>query len=585
MKQPINDLPGFGNQTNQLLRFANDIILLMDQNGKLLDANEAAVKIYGWSLDELLTMNVSELRDPDTLKDLVGHLKMTAQTGALFETRHKHRDGTTFPVEVSTRNFEYGGRYLRQSIIRDISRRYEMLAKMEYDARRIEGLLRLNEMATQLPEKEFMQFGLEWVEKLTGSKIAFIHFVNEDQLTIELVAWSAATRDHYCTVGFDNHYPVAQAGIWADCLRQLKPVVFNDYVNYPDKHGLPDGHSTLTRLVSVPVVEGELVRVILGVGNKDSEYDASDVEVATLFGNDMWRIIRRLRVEAELKANLEAQRILIRKLEEAQNQLLQSEKMASLGQLAAGVAHELNNPIGFVNSNMGTLEKYLQDIFAIESAYEQAAETAGNNCSALSEVNKLKQEKDFDYIKQDVFQLMSQSRDGLARMRKIVQDLKDFSHVGEQGWSWADLHKCLDSTLNIVWNELKYKCEVIKAYGSLPEVFCIPSQINQVLLNLLVNAGQSIESKGKITIQTRVEDDEVWVEISDTGKGIPAQNIKRIFEPFFTTKPVGLGTGLGLSLSYSIVQKHHGRIEVESEVGQGTTMRLCLPINSKQTLN
>jgi PAS domain S-box-containing protein len=268
MKDPSNDLPGYVNQTNQLLRFANDIILLMDQSGKLLDANEAAVNIYGWPLEELLKLNISDLRDPSTLKDLPAHLDMTAQTGALFETRHKHRDGTTFPVEVSTRNFEHAGRKLRQSIIRDISRRHKMLAKMEYDALRIEGLLRLNEIATQLPEKELMQFGLEWVEKLTGSKIAFIHFVNEDQQSIELVAWSAATREKYCTSVSDNHYPLSGAGVWADCLRQLKPVVFNDYANCPDKRGLPEGHSVLQRLISVPVVEGQLVRVVLGVGNK-----------------------------------------------------------------------------------------------------------------------------------------------------------------------------------------------------------------------------------------------------------------------------------------------------------------------------
>ena len=278
-----------------------------------------------------------------------------------------------------------------------------------------------------------------------------------------------------------------------------------------------------------------------------------------------------------IQSNLELQQ-LNQKFASAQTQLLQSEKMASLGQLAAGVAHELNNPIGFVYSNMGTLENYLNDIFVINTAYEEAESSIGEKSPALDHVQKLKLEKDYDYIKQDIFQLMAQSKDGLSRMRKIVQDLKDFSHVGDEGWKWVDLHKGLDSTLNIVWNELKYKCQVNKEYGTLPDVYCMASQINQVFLNLLINAGQAIETKGVITIRTGVEGSEVWVEIADTGKGISSEDISSIFDPFFTTKPVGVGTGLGLSLSYGIMQKHGGRIEVQSKVGAGTTMRIWLPL-------
>ncbi|MDZ4202285.1 MAG: GAF domain-containing protein [Gallionella sp.] len=581
MNVPVDEKLRIENQINFLLRFANDIILLMDAEGNLLEANDVAVSTYGWPLPELLKLNIRDLRDPATLNEVEKQLKLTAQTGALFETRHRRRDGTIFPVEVSSRMFEHEGKSYRQSIVRDITERHRMRVRLERDAKRFEGLLKLNEMATLLPEKEFMQFGLEWVERLTDSKIAFIHFVNDDQETIELVAWSAATREKYCTAGYDDHYPVSMAGIWADCLRELKPVIFNDYANYQGKHGLPEGHSALNRLISVPVIEGDKVRVILGVGNKESDFDDDDVEIARLFGNDMWRIIRRLRLEAELTANLEQQRSLNRKLEDAQNQLVQSEKMASLGQLAAGVAHELNNPIGFVYSNMGTLENYLNDIFTISTAYEEAEAASGQDGAALERVHRLKKDKDYDYIKQDIFQLMAQSKDGLARIRKIVQDLKDFSRVGEEEWKWVNLHHGIDSTLNIVWNELKYKCQVVKEYGELPEVYCMPSQLNQVFMNMLVNASQAIETKGTIAIRTGSEGKQVWVEIADTGKGIDPSDMSRMFDPFFTTKPVGVGTGLGLSVSYGIVQKHQGRIEVKSEVGVGTTMRIWLPVKAQ----
>ena len=174
---------------------------------------------------------------------------------------------------------------------------------------------------------------------------------------------------------------------------------------------------------------------------------------------------------------------------------------------------------------------------------------------------------------------MKESRDGITRVKKIVQDLKDFSHVDAQDeWQWADLHKGLDSTLNIVWNEIKYHAEVIKEYGEIPEVECFPSQLNQVFMNLLVNAAHAITDKGIITIRTGRQGEEVFIRIADTGKGIPEENLKRVFDPFFTTKPVGKGTGLGLSLSYGIMQKHNGRIEVQSEVGKGATFTLWLPI-------
>ncbi|MHB0985498.1 MAG: ATP-binding protein [Sulfuricella sp.] len=279
-----------------------------------------------------------------------------------------------------------------------------------------------------------------------------------------------------------------------------------------------------------------------------------------------------------------------KKLEEAQNQLLQSEKMATIGQLAAGVAHEINNPIGYVHSNLGSLDMYIQSLLGVVAAYEYA-ESAIADVEVLSQVLAAKRGADLEFLRKDIAALMAESREGITRVKKIVQDLKDFSHVDEAEWQWTDLRKGLDSTLNIVWNEIKYKAEVIKEYGELPEVECLPSQLNQVFMNMLVNAAHAIEppatspegkERGTITLRCGAEGEEVWVEIADTGKGIPPENLNRVFDPFFTTKPVGKGTGLGLSLSYSIVQKHHGRISVASEAGKGTTFRIWLPIKQPE---
>jgi len=286
----------------------------------------------------------------------------------------------------------------------------------------------------------------------------------------------------------------------------------------------------------------------------------------------------RLNSEQALKREKTEQSALIHKLEEAHNQLLQSEKMASIGSLAAGVAHEINNPIGFVASNLGSLGSYLDDLFTVIDSYAQELNLLKpNNQSA-----QLAKQMDLTYLKDDTHILLAECMDGIGRVKRIVQDLKDFSHVDHGEWIVTNIHQGLDSTLNIVNNEIKYKATVEKRYGQVPEIACIGSQLNQVFMNLLVNAAHAIEGQGKITVETGVKDQEVFVKISDTGSGIKSENLTRIFDPFFTTKPVGKGTGLGLSLSYGIVKRHNGRITVDSEVGQGSTFTVWLPVSQIQ---
>jgi signal transduction histidine kinase len=290
---------------------------------------------------------------------------------------------------------------------------------------------------------------------------------------------------------------------------------------------------------------------------------------------------RMLAEEKVLHRNSELTQLNIQ-LSQAQEQLMQSEKLASLGQLAAGVAHEINNPIGFIFSNFGTLNNYLDDLFEILSSYE-AAEKSITDAVVSNNLKTLRDRLEIDFLKNDISQLMTESKEGLIRVRKIVQDLKNFSRVdSNQEWQWADLHQGIDSTLNIINSEVKYKADIIKDYGDIPNVECLPSQINQVFMNLLVNAAHAIgETRGTITVRTSCDLQNVWIEIIDNGSGIPKANLSRIFDPFFTTKPVGKGTGLGLSLSYGIIKKHHGNIEVESEVDQGTTFRISLPIKHR----
>jgi signal transduction histidine kinase len=319
--------------------------------------------------------------------------------------------------------------------------------------------------------------------------------------------------------------------------------------------------------------------------NGNSSFQEEDLERGSMLLDMVSLALSNIQLHVEQKQRLDELRALNEQLEQTQSHLMQSEKMASIGQLAAGVAHEINNPIGYVYSNLGTLEKYVRGTFELLDAYEHA-EAAISDPAVRAQLKAAKDKLDIAFLKEDLRALMEESREGITRVKKIVQNLKDFSHVdAADEWAYADLHAGLDSTLNIVHNEIKYKAEVHKEYGDLPEVECLQSQLNQVFMNLLVNAAHAIDQHGDITVRTGRAGDEVWVDIIDTGKGIAPEHLSRIFDPFFTTKPVGKGTGLGLSLSYGILQKHHGRIEVQSEPGKGSTFRIWLPIRQPALQN
>lgn len=261
-------------------------------------------------------------------------------------------------------------------------------------------------------------------------------------------------------------------------------------------------------------------------------------------------------------------------LANSQQRILQQEKMASIGQLAAGVAHEINNPIGFITSNLGTLEKYIRRLCDYLESQTAAILPEGDTAEQLAHMRKTLK---IDYILNDIPSLLSESLDGADRVKKIVQDLKSFSRSDDTEPKPADLVQCLDSTINIVWNELKYKAELVRDFQELPPVVCHAQQLNQVFMNLLVNAAHAIKERGIIKVSTRKDDSWVLISISDNGCGIEPKNLSRLFDPFFTTKPIGQGTGLGLAIAYDIVKKHKGDIDVETKLDVGTTFTVRLP--------
>jgi PAS domain S-box-containing protein len=332
--------------------------------------------------------------------------------------------------------------------------------------------------------------------------------------------------------------------------------------------------------------------VELSANRHDGSEFPLEVSIAAIVLDDKWHAIciardisERNRLENELmqyRDSLEQQvalktaelehlnrslREANRELADAKCQFMETQRMESLEQLAGGVAHEINNPIAFVSTNLSTLKRYFDEIlFMLEK--EQPGRTALPGTG--------QEELDLDEMKADADALVAESKDGLSRIKKIIQDLHGFASTSHSNWQHFDLHDGLEATLSLLQWRIT-NANIIRDYGQIPAIWCLPSEINLVFMNLLLNASEAITDHGAITVRTRADDGGVRVEMIDTGCGIPEDNLQRVFDPFFTTMPIGKGLGLGLSLSYGIILRHHGRIEVTSTVGKGSCFRIWLP--------
>ncbi|KAF0143897.1 MAG: two-component system NtrC family sensor kinase [Nitrospirae bacterium] len=535
---------------SNMIRTVHDTIITVNSEKVIIFCNGSVQKIFGYTPDELQGVSISSIMPEQYQKTHLEALETTYAADNFkiiweyVEFTGLKKDRTEFPAELSLSTWLLDGRRYFTYLISDITGR-----KMA-----MEELVRSNEELSRKHEELSLFF-----KKIESIK-------KEWEKTMDCVGDIVILADNNgrikrCNKTFKEFIGKSYEDILG---KDWKELLFIGEVEAGAFYGqrteyLHKPNNRWYVITSYPFVDSSKNEI---AGTAIMIHDSTEIKMMT---SELEKKNRELEdAYSELKA--------------AQSRILQQEKMASIGQLAAGVAHEINNPIGFISSNLGTLDKYISRLTDFIGAQSKAIEQFDRTKNLIEEIDEKKRQLKLDYIIPDIKQLIAESLDGTQRVKSIVNDLKSFSRMDETEHRLADINSGLDSTINIVWNEIKYKAVLKKEYGNIPLTRCNLGQLNQVFMNMLVNAAHAIEKQGEITVKTWDNGDSIYISISDTGCGIPQDKLNDIFEPFFTTKELGKGTGLGLSIAYNIIKKHNGDIKVDSKLGEGTTFTLRIPV-------
>jgi two-component system, NtrC family, sensor kinase len=458
--------------------------------------------------------------------------------------------------------------------------------------------------------------------ELTGSEYGFIGEVLQDEggrpylktHAITNIAWTDELRDHYARCEPQGLEFRNLDTLFGSVLTTGQPLLTNEPHAHPRRGGTPQGHPTLRCFLGLPFKVGEELLGMVGIANHPGGYQPELMDFLQPFLVTCSSLIQmqrseRLRRQAEEQLHHKQQQLLraeeelrrhqvhleelvqsrteklqqaTRSLEEHQLQLVQAEKMASLGLMVAGIAHEINNPVAYVISNLSTLGRYLSVLQQCLGLYRDLEQVLPGGLPPLAtalreQLRALREGEDLDYLLRDTPEVLSDTLEGATRVKQLIDELRIFSRQESGEPQPVDVTACLESTLRFVWGVLQQRCEVRCYLRPLPRVLGHASQLSQVFTNLLLNAAQAMEQRGEVRISARQEGAEVVVRIADTGCGMGPETLSKLFTPFFTTKSPGHGTGLGLPICYSIVSRHRGRIEVQSQPGQGSTFTVRLP--------
>jgi PAS domain S-box-containing protein len=558
-----------------VLETVGEGIITIDSSSKIVVVNQEVQNIWGYTQNEIIGKRI-ELLMPEKYRERhATGLKRYVETGvphvmgARLELEGLKKDGTVFPLEIRMSETRFGDRRLFTAAVRDLTDRKTVQAAIE-QRHRIEDLIAsISTKFINLPSNDIDEGivdALRTIGQATGIDRPWVALLSEDKKTLHFThEWCA----HRVVLRRSSLGPMSVDSIpWAmEQFRRRETVYIPRVADLPpearvEKESLQA--FDVQSVIMVPIVYGGSLMGIVSFDSVCTEktWTKDDMALLRITGEIFANALERQQAYNELEQKVEER---TRALRQKQAQLIQAEKMAALGQLVAGVAHEINTPLGALKSNIDILTRSfpkIKNLMLDPKIPQQFLESSdvSNRLASLEILN-------------------THNQTAIDRIVMIVSSLRKFARLDEAELDEVDIHEGLDSTLILVQHQLKNRVDVRKNYGKLPLIKCYPNQLNQVFMNLLVNASHAIEGQGNIFIHTYHKADTAVVEIRDTGKGISQKDLPRIFDPGFTTKGFGVGTGLGLSIVYQIMKDHKGKVEVESELGQGTTFRIILPIS------
>jgi two-component system NtrC family sensor kinase len=525
-----------------------DAIFVHAPDGRIVDANPAASRLLGYSLDELLSMRTDDIDDPEFAAGYEERLRNQLAQGHLScEGRHRSKDGRVIPVDINTSTIMFEGQRAVLAVIRDITER----KALEETRREFAEAQMRNALAMESKNRELTESEARYRQLTEGCLDAVV--VADGRGRITLFNPAAETI-----------FGVSSSDVLGEPFDRLIPGVFGNPREADD--GTDDPAPRNPRIVGKTV---ELRGRRKGSEEFPLELSLSAVSLAGV-----------LQYIGSIRDQTERQRM--------RAMLAQSEKLASIGLLSAGVAHEINNPLAYVGNNLAVLERDLSGVLQMIALYEQASPVLESaSPELLRQINDLNEEMDWTYVRDNLHRMLARTREGVQRVANIVSNLRGLARTSPPRMETVLIADLLESALEMIRGRMRrHNIEVkVKHAPDVPRITCVPSQISQVILNLLINAVQAIESTGRdsggrIEFSTVRLDDALQITIEDNGCGIDAASLPQLFDPFFTTKSVGEGTGLGLSITHGIVTGHGGRIDVESRPDEGTRFRIYLPWKS-----